>query len=507
MIAALRARARGRGRRFVFSLALAEITVIADTCLDPAALLGLRGANKAMKNARLILVSIAVLGLVALALWRWQSRAEGPVSTGQNPQPPVASPVAPVLAPVNQAPAANPAQVPVVLANSATPVGYLNEAPGQVAVHAHSVADAPRVLQLVADRAGGVKGLDNLRKATYELLRTGHNFSGTVTALCDEAGNALLINPMTKTEIGIYQGNCWLKRGEVVVPCDPREAKQIQAVGLAHLATAVLPMQSNVFHAKAAGAVQLNNQLVDTVTLGGAPGLADAVLHVEPVSGRVERMASLDFTVDFGEWQTQGFARLPITRHTVLYEDDMQIKPLSQTVDRITAVQPGVDAARLKPPAVTRELAMQVGARPSLSGLHLPAGTWAGVDPALMTLVDLMNWEDSQQTEVYVVFGAPTSVESIDKDVSVWVALPPSYWSNNAAINKRVEVLATEPLVASRVVRVTEAGIAAAVLDVANRAKAAGHTLGEGRPMVHELSRVDEKTHEITVDILISLVK
>ena len=362
--------------------------------------------------------------------------------------------------------------------------------PEGMAVYARSVADGPRVLQLSIDKAGGVRGLDNFRRATYELFRVGSQGSAALEALCDEHGNVVIMNKQTGEQQGLVDGTCWLKKGQIVLPCERRERAILVATGLAHVATALLPLQGPPWQMKLAGGAQMDGQLTNTL-LYLAPNLGESTLFIDPQSGRVMRLSAHNVNVALSERQTIGHAQIPTMRRISLYDDDMAETPIATFADRVTSVKPSIEPSRMKPPAFTKLLPIQVVARPPLVVVRIEAGTYSAENPTA-SVDNLFSWEQWEQTELYEVFGSPPA---LDQGVELWLAVPPSAGSANEALRQRLTVIPAEPAIASQVMRVPKSQLRAELQKFLAAVK------GTGRPAIRYFDRPDPKTDEFTVEL------
>jgi hypothetical protein len=452
-----------------------------------------------MKNPRIALALIAALGLVAALLWRTGQTPphdpQPPATPGQDaaPLPPV---VAPPIAPIEPKPIHETAPAPFDAPEAPTATGA--RVPEGTAVYARGIADGPRVVQLAIDKAGGVRGLDNLRRATYELFRVGGHSSVALEALCDEKGNVLVTDKQTGEESGLVDGTCWIKRGSVVLPCDPDARALLMATGLAHVSTALVPLQGPPWQLKSAGATTLDGRLTDTL-LYSAPHVPETALFVNPVSGRVERLAALNVRVELSEPQTFGFAQLPTTRRITLFDDDMQQNRVIEFADRVASIKPSAELTRMKPPAVTKLQPVQVVARPQLTAVKVDSGTHAGMQAGLDTLRGVFSWEETAKAEVYEVLGA---APTLDQGVQLWIAVPPYAGAGNEGLRQRLTVVPAEPAVASQVMRIPADQLLTAVQKFLGEQKNAS-----GRPVVRYLTPPDPQAHEVTVELQVPVQK
>lgn len=444
-----------------------------------------------MKNPRIALALIAALGVVAVVLWR----------SGQNPQPPAPTtpapqaqaPVEPTTAPPAEPLKPQPIQAgpPARIDAPEAPTATGAPIPAGMAIYARTLADGPRVLQLSIDRAGGVRGLDNLRRATYQLFRVGTRGTSSLEALCDERGNVVITDKQAGQEEGLVDGTCWLKRGQLVVTCEPRHRAVLLAMGLAHIATALLPLQAPPWHLKSVGAAQMEGQLTNTLHYS-APHAGESALFIDPQSGRVMRLSAGNTHVALSELQTIGTAQIPTMRRISLYDDDLAETPIAVFADRVASVKPSIEPSRMKPPALTKFMPTQVVARPQLVAVRAEAGTHAGRETAVQSVASLFSWEEMAQAEMYEVLGTPPN---LDQGVEVWFAMPPSAGSGNEALRQRLTVVPAEPAVASQILRVPEDQVMAAMQ------KFLGEVKATGRPAIRYIDRPDPKTHEITIEL------
>lgn len=391
--------------------------------------------------------------------------------------------------------AADPA---TALPSAATTAVALAAAPTTAAPHEEhefvieKEGDAAKALALAIKAMGGAAKLEALRNATlrHYTLGSGVQYDGE---LLHQGSQAVLLTERDGSEqVGLGGDACWARTGLVVVRCTARQETLLRGLRGLHAATVLLPLQAPPFRLTRASVVEADGRRFNVLqfTVGQADEVHELYLDTNTHLPRrllVSRQDRQSVRVDLDEELALGGAKVASLRRIGVI--DPRGGPFEPFSDRVTEMHPGVDAARMKPPALTGDLPLRLGSRPPMRVASFLAGTRAGFDQAAQAIGrDVAKAEHETQFVVYEALGRPDSAASLDSGVELWVAqaeLPP------AAVGVTLVDVPAELKVAFRVRRLKAAEVIAAYLAFVAEVRAAGHEPGPGRPLIRYYGEPD----------------
>lgn len=377
----------------------------------------------------------------------------------------------------------------------------------------NTVADAPKALGMAVEANGGPKALDPLKRATWRVfVGGGMQWSGQLVA--DSAGSALLKDDNSGQEIGWHAGTCWLARNGVVVPCHRSASAFVYSMMWLHRISTVQSLAAAPWRPQSVSQTQANNQLVNSLHMGGGPDGQVAVLFLDLRSRRIvgadlrvtestQQATNNDSAMARGEiWLENlrpfGSAVLAATARVTVDTEMLQAKELLVSVLSVQSGEHGGLQVPVKVPAFTVGVPLKLTSRPAGLGLVFEIGQHAKFEPRLMEVLKGFNsfWMESQFdiVEAFGPLGTPA-----DSAIQAWL-MPLSHTAMAMpGLEVHTKPLAAELAVARKVVQVQLEQLPAALAAFLSEVEKAGHIPAPDHRSTARLLAVDGSHAELAI--------
>jgi len=446
---------------------------------------------------KIALGAVVAAGLAGVLIWQAQKPTPAPVA---KPKPSQAMAQPGIPAPESLAADLSPSAAPEAPSLTAAPPPAASGADFVV----KTLEDGDKAMRLAIEAAGGLEALQALRSATYRhyALSGGVHFDGEL--LHDGARAVLLSQRDSGDEVGMNGAACWHKSQGVVAGCTGTWRVVLGGLRQLHEATLLFPLLEAPYRLTAASAGLIEGRLHNVLRFSVGISDSEVLVALDPSSHRllsVELSTKEQPLVRVALEEPQGFAgaRLASVRRIGVPDRDKRWQPFTQ---RVLEVKPGVDPARLKPLALTREVALAVGPRAALAVQAFDATDHNGFGPALdegRKALALLDHE--AQVEIYEGLGRPDSEATLGQGVQVWLQRRAGPDGGGA----KLVVIPPEAKVATQVVRGRFPEVLGRFARFVGEVKAKGYTPGPGRPAVRFLGEPDPATGEVTFQMQLPL--
>ena len=391
----------------------------------------------------------------------------------------------------------------------------VTEATAPITSAAGWVLDAPEhpeavpvQLQMAIDKAGGAKLLQPMASATWQRAYDWPGGEATGELLHQAGVGTLRRGVEPGVEVGRVGERCWLRRGKVVTDCALEDRALLRIHQAAHDATVLVNLGRAPYQPVGVAAASLRRHGARALFFDLADGPWRVIVifdvaggfHAETVTllHRQRRLAPIHMDLHdrapMAGIQVATTRRLHFEERMVRNEDGSQVP--SVEVERMTALEAGVNADALRPPQPTTEAKLTLGSRPAMlvALADVPEGH-EGALAALDRAEGLLPPElPLVEPEWFEVIGTGAEPDGVPRRVQVWVASALyTVGAERTDIGRKLTRIEAEPRIARRIVRATFGELPGRLRAFADEATAAGHLIAR-RPRVVRVLRIPGST-------------